>query len=209
MSGDTDAAGDIYERSGGMTTLVTQGQINGNGPFGTDLQGVSADGSRVFFHTYEQLVSGDTDGFEDVYECSGGTTTWVSQGEIGGSGDFQADFQRASSDGSRAFFDTSEQLVSGDTDNSLDVYEHSGGTTTLVSQGQINGNGPFGTDLQGVSADGSRVFIGTSEQLVSGDTDSSFDCYERSGGTTTLVSQGRSTVTARSTPAAAVRRATV
>ena len=38
--------------------------------------------------------------------------------------------------------------------------------------------------------DGSRVFIGTSEQLVSGDTDSSFDCYERSGGTTTLVSQG-------------------
>ena len=78
----------------------------------------------------------------------------------------------ASSDGSRVFFITDEQLVSGDTDTSFDIYERSGGTTTWVSQGEINGNGAFGVEPRGVSSDGSRVLFHTSEQLVSGDTDS-------------------------------------
>ena len=100
-------------------------------------------------------------------------TTLVSQGQINGNGASFASFAGASSDGSEAFFSTDEPLVSGDTDAAGDIYERSGGMTTLVTQGQINGNGPFGTDLQGVSADGSRVFFHTYEQLVSGDTDGS------------------------------------
>ena len=38
---------------------------------------------------------------------------------------------------------TSEALVSGDTDSSPDVYERSGGATTQISQGEVNGNGAF------------------------------------------------------------------
>ena len=41
-----------------------------------------------------------------------------------------------------------------------------------------------------VSDDGSRVFFGTSQALAAEDTDANIDLYERSGGTTTLVSKG-------------------
>ena len=197
VSGDTDASFDIYERSGGTTTQVSQGEINGNGAFDVTLAApgptgasVSSDGSRVFFETTEQLVGGDTDNSRDLYERSGGTTTQVSQGEINGDGAFEARFSGAPSDGSKVLFRTNEQLVSGDTDSSEDIYERSGGTTTQVSQGQVNGNGPVPAALVGTSSDGSRIFFHTNEPLVSGDTDSSSDIYERSGGTTSQISQG-------------------
>ena len=54
-----------------------------------------------------------------------------------------------------------------------DVYERSGGTTTQVSQGQINGNGAFDAFFDGASSDGSQRLLRHREQLVSGDTDSS------------------------------------
>ena len=190
VSGDTDGSIDIYERSGGTTTWLSQGQVNGNGAFEASFNGASSDGSRVFFSTDESLVSGDIDSSIDIYERSGGTTTQVSQGEVNGNGAFEASFKGASSDGSRVFFRTDESLVSGDTDSSRDVYERSAETTTQVSQGQINGDGAFEAFFSGASSDGSKAFFETSESLVSGDTDSSTDVYERSGETTTQVSQG-------------------
>ena len=191
VSADTDSTSDIYERSGVTTTQVSQGEVNGNGAFAASFDGASADGSKVFFHTNEQLVSGDTDSDLDLYERSGGTTIWVSQGEINGNVEpVEAYFHGASSDGSKVLFQTWEQLVSADTDNQIDIYERSGGTTTLVSQGQINGNGDRDAHFHGASSDGSKVFFSTGEQLVSADADSTSDIYERSGGTTTWVSQG-------------------
>ena len=191
VSGDTDAFGDVYERAGGTTTRVSEGQVNGNGAFDAFFSGASSDGSKVFFSTFEPLAGGDTDGFLDVYERSGGATTQVSQGEVNGNGDFDAFFSGASNDGLRVFLSTSEQLVSEDADDFLDVYERSGGATTQVSQGEVNGNGDLHAFFADASGDGSRVVFFTDEQLVSGDTDSSPDVYERSGGaTTTQVSQG-------------------
>src|SRR5206468_8926324 len=70
------------------------------------------------------------------------------------------------------------------------LYERSGGTTTLVSTGPTGGNGAADALYQGASADGQHVFFGTSEPLGVGDTDSSFDIYDRFGGTTSLVSTG-------------------
>ena len=115
--------------------------MNGNGAPWAFFDGASSDGSKVFFDTDEQLVSGDTDSTADIYERSGGTTTQVSQGQINGNGAFESYFDGASSDGSKVFFTTDEPLVSDDTDVNTDVYERSGGTTTQVSQGQVNGNG--------------------------------------------------------------------
>ena len=185
VSGDTDTSYDLYERSGGTTTQVSQGDVNGNGAFGAFFSGASSDGSRVFFYTDEPLVSGDTDSSQDIYERSGGATTLVSQGQINGNGAFDAVFERVSSDGSKVFFNTFEKLVSGgvaDTDSSRDIYERSAGTTTLVSQGQINGNGAFNASFADASSDGSTVFFNSAEKLGSGDTDSSQDYYQRSGG---------------------------
>jgi hypothetical protein len=114
----------------------------------------------------------------------------LSIGPAGGNGALAAAWAGASEDGSRAFFETSEQLVSADTDARTDVYQSAGGTTTLVSAGAIGGNGSFNAFFAGASSDGTRVFFGSAEKLVSGDTDTQTDIYERSGGTTTQVSTG-------------------
>jgi hypothetical protein len=187
---DTDDAFDLYERAGGSTTLVTQGEINGNGDFPAPYFGASADGSRIFFGSSEQLVPSDTDDSFDLYQRSQGVTRRVSVGAVNGNGEFPAIFRGASADGSDVIFDTREQLTSGDTDDSIDAYMRSAGTTTLVTAGEINGNGPFDTSFRGISPSGSRAFFETNEQLVSTDTDGSRDLYERFAGLTTLVSSG-------------------
>jgi hypothetical protein len=200
VAGDTDTASDIYERSGGTTTLISVSPANG--PFSATFEDASADGTRVFFKTYESLHPADLDSNNgDIYERFGGTTNWVSTGPVGGSGaGFVNDvfFGDASTDGTRVFFTTEESLTADDMDNGLcldgrgcsDVYERSGGTTTRISTGSTGGNGAFGASFEGISWDGTRVFIRTNERLEVGDTDNATDVYERSGGTTTRISTG-------------------
>jgi hypothetical protein len=199
-SNDTDTGRrDVYQRSGGTVTLLSTG---GNGPYGADYDGATPDGTHVFFHTDESLAGTDTDGIRDVYEHTGGTTVQVSTGPINGNGAFAALYKGVSQDGSRAFFVTNEQLTTTDTDSYNDVYQRSGGTTTKLSLGPNGGNGAFDTNFGGASADGSKVWLETREALVSGDTDGfcedefeqfilpCLDVYERTGGTTTLISTG-------------------
>ena len=80
------------------------------------------------------------------------------------------------------FFETDEQLLAADTDSQTDVYERSGGTTTLVSTGPAGGNGAFFVAFGGVSADGTRVVFETDEQLVGADTDSFSTCTSARAG---------------------------
>ena len=188
VAGDTDLFFDVYERAGATTSLVSTGPAGGNGAFDSFFHTISADGTRAIFETDEGLVAGDTDGLPDVYQRSAGATTLLSTGPTGGNGAFDAFFAGSSDDASVVFFETDEQLVAGDTDTSLDVYQRSGGTTTQVSTGSPGGNGAFDAFFRGASLNGSRVFIQTSESLAAADTDTSNDVYERSGGTTTLVS---------------------
>jgi hypothetical protein len=190
VSADTDANFDVYERRGGTTTLLSTGSTGGNGAFDVFFAAASADGTRVFFETDEKLTAADTDSAFDVYEHTGGVTTLVSTGSTGGNGTSDVTFHAISRDGSRAFFETDEQLESGDTDAESDLYERSSGTTTLISTGPAGGNGAFFVAFGGVSADGTRVFFETDEKLVTGDTDAFYDVYQRSGGTTTLMSTG-------------------
>src|SRR5205823_13778250 len=123
---------------------VSIGPSGGNGSIGAGFSGSSADGRHVFFTTTESLVPADTDSSADVYDRSNGVTTLVSTGDIGGNGAFSARFAGATPDGTHVFFETNEKLVTGDTDGSQDVYDRSGGSTTLVSTGPSGGNGPFG-----------------------------------------------------------------
>ena len=119
-----------------------------------------------------------------------GLTELQSTGPGGGNGALASNFRGSSADGTKVFFQTSESLVAADTDSSMDVYERSNGATTLVSTGPSGGNGAKNAVFAGASSDGSRVFIRTTEPLVAGDTDSAQDVYERSNGTTTLISTG-------------------
>ena len=190
VAADTDTRPDVYERSSTTTSLVSAGEINGNKSFNVFFGGNSADGSRVFFETQEPLVPADTDNEFDVYERSGGTTTRVSSGSINGNEPTGSHFLRASDDGSLVVFETQEQLVTPDTDNSIDIYRRAGGATSRISVGQIHGNLGFGANFDGISEDGSRVFFATREKLVTADTDGADDVYERADGTTRLISAG-------------------
>ena len=193
VGADTDGAYDVYERAGGDTTLVSTRPAGSTAVFDAFVDGVSADGSHVFFRTFEPMESADTDMQIDSYERAGGQTTLLSTGPAGGNGNlFPAFLMDASDDGTRAFFETDESLVSGDTDATRDLYERADGQTTLVSTGPDGGNGPVHVQFTtpGLSSDGSRVFFETAESLVSADTDDSYDTYERAGGQTTLVSTG-------------------
>jgi hypothetical protein len=187
---DTDSEIDLYERAGGTTTLMSRGPAGGNGSFTADFSGASADGARVFFYTSEQLTTQDTDTGPDVYERVNGSTALVSTGPAGGNSGAAAAFEGVSRDGSRAFVSTTEQLTSQDTDSSWDVYERAGGATVLVSTGPAGGNGSFDATFKVASEGGARVLFETGEGLVSSDTDSAIDVYERTGGSTVLLSTG-------------------
>ena len=58
----------------------------GNGAIDAIFAGASADGTRVFFTTQEQLVASDTDFAIDVYQRLSGTTTRISTGVNGANG---------------------------------------------------------------------------------------------------------------------------
>jgi hypothetical protein len=194
VSADTDTTVDLYDRNNGQTTIVSTGPSGGNGTFNAIFDAVSKDGSRVFFDTSESLVSTDTDNSRDVYMRSGGTTTRISTGSLGGNGSHNAFFNAISDDGTHVFFNTDEALASTDVDTMQDVYERSGTTTTHLSIGPAGGNGNIDFDydafFDGASADGARAWLHTDEVLVSADTDTQNDVYERSGGSIALVSVG-------------------
>lgn len=208
---DTDSSTDVYLRTpagGGLTqtTLVSVGPSGGNGPFHADLVAVSEDASRVIFQTGEKLSPGDEDfSSQDVYEWSGGTTTWLSQGPQGGASSVAATFVGASADATRVFFRSWEHLTAGDEDACFagqpeerpcfDLYERAGGTTTLISTGP-NEAATQDQDASylDASADGTYVFFETQESLVPEDTDGGgisigpTDIYQHTGVVTTLVS---------------------
>jgi hypothetical protein len=197
---DTDGSKrDVYVRSGGVTTQISTG---GNGAFGADFDGMTPDGSHIYFHTDEKLAGTDTDSTRDVYDASGGVVTQVSRGSTGGNGGQIPIYQGSTADGSHVYFQTTEILEPSDTDAFLDVYDRSGGATTEVSLGPAGGNGNWDANFSGASADGSKVWFMTREAMVAGDTDGGcedslgnptlqcLDVYERSGGNTTWVSSG-------------------
>ena len=126
---------------------ISVGPNGGNGAFDAFFDGGSRDGTHAVFETSESLVASDTDSFYDIYERVGNTTSLVSTGPSGGNGPSDAFFDGVSDDGSKIFFDTDEQLVPADTDNSIDVYMRSGGTTTLISTGSAGGNGAFDVSI--------------------------------------------------------------
>jgi hypothetical protein len=192
---DEDMILDIYERSGGVTTLISKSAVGVPEPTtgDVDLVDTSADGTRVIFLSDQQLAEADHDSFLDVYERSGGVTTLLSQPAPGvTSSDAPAFFQGASSDGTRVFFTTTQQLTGDDHDTDLlDVYERFGGVSTLISTSTngIDDPNTGAAGFAGASGDGTRVFFVSDRQLTSDDHDTDLlDVYERFGGVTTLIS---------------------
>ena len=102
-------------RSGG-TTNRSPGPDQRQRGLSTSYEGVSSDGSRVFFRTYEPLVSGDTDGTL-TYTSGWEDDDRVSAGQTNGNGAFDA-LHGASTDGTHVFFSSESSSPGGDTDSS-------------------------------------------------------------------------------------------
>ena len=167
---DTDAEHDVYQRSGGVTTPVSENaspSLAGAAGFG----GASADGTKVWFTALDNLGAGDTDGLNDVYEWDGATFTVISTPTPTTS----AAFAGASTDGSRLFFSTTEPIDAGDTGFDDDVYERYRGATWLVSPGTTLAGATLSS--RGVSPNGRFLAIVSTDPLDPADTDGEDDVY--------------------------------
>src|SRR3954468_21046188 len=168
--------------------------------------GAAPDGSAVYFATTEQLVAEDTDSAVDVY-IRRGSKLELASGPAPGAPDSGASgvqIRGVSADGSAVVFMTTDALSPDDNDDgTIDIYEHSGGVTRLVSKPEEGVPPPFipfafYSPLVSISADGRRVAFATDQQLVTDDSDSSQDVYvyDRETGKATLASGASSSATA-------------
>jgi hypothetical protein len=213
VAGDTDTQRDVYVRDfeegfGYVTREASLGPIGGNDAFAAQFLAIDPAGERVFFSTRERLTAADKDTATDIYvrDLESNTTTLVSAGSAScaasgcGNGDIDvgAVADGVADGGGKVFFISGEKLTAQDGDESADVYVRdleAPGTTTLVSAGGSPCSGSCGSGakaafFQGASADGSKAIFTTAESLVSADTDSEADLYERNltSGETKLVS---------------------
>ena len=189
---DTDSSDDLYRWSGGQPELISIGPAGGNGAFGVGGSEMSADGSHVFFETFERLTTEDTDSRYDVYERTGGQTRLASIGPAGGNGngaDHDAFLLSVSADGTRVFLRTDEKLVSEDNLSDLDVYERGPGLLGPQTR-LVTGRTTDEPRRVRFSYDGTRVLFHTIGREVAADTDLREDAYVFENGSLRLISTG-------------------
>ena len=181
VESDTDAAQDAFLRDTAAvtTTHVTDRPLVADANLGAGAQHASADLSRVFFYTFENMAADDTDGSQDGYLFeSGAPALQTDRAQAGPDAPINATPLGISDDGSRFFFRSDEPIVAADTDASTDIYERAAGATSLVTDrvqaGADEAVAPSGGVL---SRDGTRVYFQTAEPLVAGDTDALSDVY--------------------------------
>ncbi len=169
---DTDSAVDVYERSGGVTRLVSIGPVGGNANVAATYGGTAAFNisSRVAFTTTERLTADDLDNSQDVYVSEDGVTQRASKGTglFPGNGAFPAVVNTVLENGI-VIFQTDEKLHAGDTDpgaRDLYLFDQSLGFVTGPSQQNgTGGSGNFDVSYEGKSPGGNDVFFSTDEEL--------------------------------------------
>ena len=199
VSGDTNGVEDVFLRDtqAGTTTRVSVASDGTQANGWSIVTAISGDGRYVAFDSgASNLVSGDTNGVEDVFlrDTQAGTTTRVSVASDGKQGNIGSFFPSISTDGRYvAFVSDASNLVSGDTNGTEDIFLRDTlmGNTTIVS---VDSGGVQGDDYSlypSISADGHYVaFYSEASNLVSGDLNGSSDIFVRDTqmGNTALVS---------------------
>jgi hypothetical protein len=137
----------------------------------------------VFYSVASNLVSGDTNGYADVFvrDTQMNTTTRISLGLSGAQGNNNSYPSSISSDGRYvAFMSIASNLVGGDTNGVGDVFLRDTQTNTItrVSFDSSGAEGNGDSFLPSISADGRYVaFISAASNLVSGDTNDTWDVF--------------------------------
>jgi hypothetical protein len=177
---------------GGKEVLVPAIMGDGDGGFNYDYNGVSANGSRVFF-TSERLFSpnpAEVPGTGIFVREGGQTTRDVSLSETSVP-DNRPKFEFASTDGSRVYFTAVAGLTSESSSEGRDLYEYNLETEHLsdLSPSDEEG-GAEAAGFIGASADGSRVYFVATGQLAPGEgkslaenkADGTYSVYGEEGG---------------------------
>lgn len=196
----------IRDRQAHATECISFGRYLGEpaclGEVGYSLYpAISASGRLVAFNNaYDGLVSGDTNGVDDVFvrDRQTRTTSRVSVGSGGAQANKRSLEPKISADGRFvAFISWASSLVPGDRNRALDVFvgDRLRGKTERVS---ITSSGAEANGVSlwhSMSADGRFVaFASAATNLVQGDTNGVADVFirDRQKGTTTRVSVGPS-----------------
>ena len=178
VSGDTNGYIDIFvhDRQTGVTQRVSIASDGSQGNSPSYDSSISADGRYVTFYSYaDNLVSGDTNGYLDVFvhDRQTGVTQRVSIAGDGSQGNYPSYDSSISADGRYVTFESdANNLVSGDTNGNTDVLVHDRqtGGTLRVSIANDGSQGNNGSGYASISANGRYVVFGSdSSNLVSGD----------------------------------------
>lgn len=198
---DTNGFTDVFvhDRQTGTTTRAS---VASDGTEGNDNVveyeiGISGDGRYVVFYSYaSNLVNDDTNGFIDVFvhDNQTGETSRVSVSSSGEQANANCMNPAISGDGRYvAFHSLANNLVSGDTNETYDVFlrDLQTGTTTLVSVNSSGQQANGGGKEPSISGDGRYVvFLSKSNNLAPGteDYDELVYLHDRQSGQTRLVS---------------------
>lgn len=186
--GDTNGCIDIFvhDRLTGVTEMVSVAPDGEPANEPSYFPAISSNGRFVAFESFAyNLIGGDTNQQPDVFvrDLKQGTTELVSRVSDGSLGNGPSESSSISSDGRYvAFRSYASNLVSGDVDNSIDVFVHDRqtGQTEVVS---IDSGGTLAnasSELPSISADGRYVtFNSAATNLVDGDTNNASDVFMR------------------------------
>ena len=194
---DEDEARDVYTRESlGLFSWASQGAFSRTAGVAAEYAGRSADSSHVVFQTQDHLVPADAPraGGESVYDRVGSQTNLVNVntdgslvstcGAVLGNTDKAAGgtSRAVSQDGSRIFFKSPDPNGSGDPEcgqpSRLYVRINDSETIEVSAPEHVDPEGPQPVEYQGASADGSKVFFTTTEQLTADDPGHDPELYE-------------------------------
>ncbi len=195
VSGDTNAKRDVFVHdrlasTTGRTTRVSRHSLGTEGNGDSFELSISADGRYVAFQSFaDNLVSGDTNGFRDVFvhdrlASTTGRTTRVSRHTLGTEANLGSSSPSISADGRYvAFHANASNLVSGDTNGVYDIFVHdrldsTTGRTTRVSRHSLGNESNDNSFNASISGDGRYIaFASSGDNLVSGDTNAAQDVF--------------------------------
>jgi Tol biopolymer transport system component len=185
VTGYTGSYTDLYVKDM-QTGAIEVDSVSTGGSYGngdTSSFAISADGRYVTFKSAaSNLVSGDTNGYDDVFvrDRALATTALVSKSYTGGVSNGVSGPPTISCDGAYvAFASTASNLISNDTNAKTDIFlvDRVAGITTDVT---INGDATSGafSNRPQLSCDGSTlIFSSSATNLVTGDTNGRTDIF--------------------------------
>jgi len=176
----------VYSDVLAFTERISVASDGTQGNSGSANSSISADGRYVVFDsTASNLVSGDTNNYPDIFvhDRVTGITSRISIAPDGTQGNGLSSHPSISADGRYVAFESyANNLVSGDTNNTGDifVYDRITGITSRVSVASYGTQGNNISVNSSISADGRYIaFDSDASNLVSGDTNNFRDIFVR------------------------------